>query len=174
MMMGTLLVSRILAQTAQPSITGSMMSSRIRSGSFFWNSSSALPPSPAMRTSKPSFTRYIWMRSEIFLSSSTTRMLRPIGFSSRFAGRAARLCLWLLFYPKPRRGVERFVNLGGKSGFQPVSVRERQSCPAFRAAATNSRRPAAEAVAPSQTETSPRRLVIRFRREAALEALSSL
>ena len=35
MMMGTLLVSRILAHTDQPSITGSMMSSRIRSGTCF-------------------------------------------------------------------------------------------------------------------------------------------
>ena len=59
MMMGTLLVSRTLAQTAQPSITGSMMSRRIRSGTCFLNSSMAFPPSPAMRTSKPSFTRYM-------------------------------------------------------------------------------------------------------------------
>ena len=45
MIIGVRLVSRIFPQTAQPSITGSMMSSRTMSGCQERNVSTAAPPS---------------------------------------------------------------------------------------------------------------------------------
>ena len=92
-MIGHLDVSRILAHTPQPSSTGSITSSSTRSGSFSLNSSTALPPSAAMRTSKPSLSRYILMRLEILLSSSTTRILRAMLVSS-----FTQACVFLLYY----------------------------------------------------------------------------
>ena len=65
MMMGVRLVSRILAHTAQPSITGSMISSSTMSGSMARNMSTAAPPSNTAWTSNPSFSKYIRIRSEM-------------------------------------------------------------------------------------------------------------
>ena len=57
MMIGTCEVRRISLQTCQPSMTGSMMSSRMTSGSTSPARRSPAPPSEAMLTSKPSFSR---------------------------------------------------------------------------------------------------------------------
>src|SRR5690606_18967163 len=75
MMMGTVRpAARTSRQTSMPSFTGSMRSSRIRSGCSPRASRTASSPSKAQTTWYPSFSRLNLMMSAIGRSSSTTRI----------------------------------------------------------------------------------------------------
>jgi hypothetical protein len=56
-MIGTFDVFLIALQTSQPSMTGSMISSSIMSGSKTFASATPVAPSPAILTRNPSFSR---------------------------------------------------------------------------------------------------------------------
>src|SRR5699024_8249413 len=65
-------VARRREATSKPSVSGSMTSRTMRSGSVRWTMSSALAPSPATSTSNPAKRREVARSSRMLGSSSTT------------------------------------------------------------------------------------------------------